>query len=95
MDVLAHELAGSDQGGFNDPYIRLSLSPEVDGRKRQTKIHRNDPNPIFDEIFKFPVSQEEIKEKSLILQVSLDPIYFSDIEFCVGDPHSEFMTYNS
>ncbi|CAG7717906.1 unnamed protein product [Allacma fusca] len=67
--IEAHDLAGSDQGGFNDPYIRLFLSPEVDGRKRQTSIHRNDPNPFFDEHFKFPVSQDELKEKTLILQV--------------------------
>jgi len=66
---LAHDLAGSDQGGFNDPYIRLYLTPEVDTRKRQTNIHRNDPNPFFDEHFKFPVSQDDLKEKSLTLQV--------------------------
>ncbi|KAI4484076.1 hypothetical protein M0804_007532 [Polistes exclamans] len=53
--IEAHDLAGSDQGGFNDPYVKLTLSPEVDARKRQTPIHRNDPNPFFDQHFKFPV----------------------------------------
>ncbi|XP_020283348.1 synaptotagmin-5 isoform X2 [Pseudomyrmex gracilis] len=67
--IEAHDLAGSDQGGFNDPYVKLSLSPEVDNRKRQTKIHRNDPNPFFDQHFKFPVSYEELQEKTLLLQV--------------------------
>ncbi len=66
---IAHDLAGSSQGGFNDPYIRIFISPEVDSRKRQTNIHRNEPNPYFDEHFKFPVSQEDLKEKVLILQV--------------------------
>lgn len=66
--IEAHDLAGSDQGGFNDPYVKLSLSPEVDNRKRQTKIHRNDPNPFFDQHFKFPVSYEELQEKTLLLQ---------------------------
>ncbi|XP_018362250.1 PREDICTED: synaptotagmin-5 [Trachymyrmex cornetzi] len=67
--IEAHNLAGSDQGGFNDPYVKLTLSPEVDSRKRQTQIHRNDPNPFFDQRFKFPVSYEELQEKTLVLQV--------------------------
>lgn len=67
--VLAHDLAGSDQGGFNDPYVRLTLIPEVDNRKRQTSIHRNDPNPFFDQHFKFPVSHDDLQDKTLLLQV--------------------------
>ncbi|KAK7867767.1 hypothetical protein R5R35_002266 [Gryllus longicercus] len=67
--IEAHDLAGSDQGGFNDPYVRLSLWPAVDARKRQTAIHRNEPNPFFDEHFKFPVSHEELQDKTLVLQV--------------------------
>jgi len=66
--IEAHDLAGSDQGGFNDPYVKLSLSPEVDSRKRQTQIHRNDANPFFDQHFKFPVSYEELQDKTLVLQ---------------------------
>lgn len=66
----AHDLAGSGQGGFNDPYVKLTMSPEVDSRKRQTVIHRNDPNPFFDQHFKFPVSHEDLKDKTLILQVN-------------------------
>lgn len=62
-------MAGIDQGGFNDPYVRLSLLPEVDSRKRQTAIHRNDPNPFFDQHFKFPVSHDDLQSKALVLQV--------------------------
>jgi len=65
----AHDLAGSDQGGFNDPYVRLSLIPAVDNCQRQTLIHRNDPNPFFYEHFKFPVSHEDLQDKTLVLQV--------------------------
>lgn len=79
----AHDLAGSDQGGFNDPYVRLSLVPAVDNRKRQTTIHRNDPNPFFDQHFKFPVSHEDLQEKTLVLQVRrnglLEPISLSNL----------------
>ncbi|XP_065350081.1 synaptotagmin-5 isoform X2 [Cloeon dipterum] len=67
--IEAHDLAGSDQGGFNDPYVKLALVPEVDNRKRQTSIHRNDPNPFFDETFKFPVSMDDLQSKELVLQV--------------------------
>lgn len=49
--------------------MRLSLLPEVDNRKRQTSIHRNDPNPFFDQHFKFPVSHEDLQDKILLLQV--------------------------
>lgn len=66
---LAHDLAGSEAGGFNDPYVRLELSPAVDNRKRQTSIHRNNNNPYFDEHFKFPVSHEDLQDKTLVLQV--------------------------
>ncbi|XP_043520329.1 synaptotagmin-5 isoform X1 [Frieseomelitta varia] len=67
--IEAHDLAGSDQGGFNDPYVKLTLSPEVDSRKRQTQIYRNETNPFFDQQFKFPVSNDELHDRILVLQV--------------------------
>ncbi|XP_015429130.1 PREDICTED: synaptotagmin-6 [Dufourea novaeangliae] len=67
--IEAHDLAGSDQGGFNDPYVKLTLSPEVDARKRQTQIYRNEANPFFDQQFKFPVSHDDFHDKILLLQV--------------------------
>ncbi|XP_071056275.1 synaptotagmin-5 isoform X2 [Onthophagus taurus] len=67
--IEAHDLASSDQGGFNDPYVRISMNPEVDSRKRQTTIHRDDPNPFFDQNFKFPVSHDDLQSRTLILQV--------------------------
>ncbi|CAD1472592.1 unnamed protein product, partial [Heterotrigona itama] len=66
--IEAHDLAGSDQGGFNDPYVKLTLSPEVDSRKRQTQIYRNETNPFFDQQFKFPVSNDELQDRTLVLQ---------------------------
>lgn len=67
--IEAHDLAGSDQGGFHDPYVKLTLSPEVDSRKRQTQIYRNETNPFFDQQFKFPVSNDELQDRTLVLQV--------------------------
>ncbi|XP_023314757.1 synaptotagmin-C [Trichogramma pretiosum] len=74
--VEASELAGGEHGGFQDPYVKLSLSPEVDARKRQTGVHHNEANPRFDQHFKFPVSQDELQDKTLLLQV-LDDDRFS------------------
>lgn len=75
---LAHDLARGDQGGFNDPYIRVFLSPEVDTRKRETTIHRNESNPFFDEHFKFPVST--IQNKLVTIKITyLRLIFILDI----------------
>jgi len=68
--VSARDLPGADQSGFNDPYIRIFLTPEVDTRKRETNVRPNEANPYFDEQFKFPVSQEDLTEKIITLQVS-------------------------
>ncbi|VVC99058.1 unnamed protein product [Leptidea sinapis] len=67
--IEAHDLAGYDAGGFNDPYVRVTLIPEVDTRVRQTPVHRNEANPFFDQHFKFPVSHDELSDKTLLLQV--------------------------
>ncbi|XP_047545624.1 synaptotagmin-5-like isoform X1 [Vanessa atalanta] len=67
--IEAHDLAGYEAGGFNDPYVRVSLLPEVDTRVRQTPVHRNQANPFFDQHFKFPVSHDELTDKTLLLQV--------------------------
>ncbi|XP_076375788.1 synaptotagmin beta isoform X3 [Megalopta genalis] len=67
--IEAHNLAGTDQGGFNEPYVKLTLTPVVDSRKRETQIYRNEANPFFDQQFKFPVSHDEFHDKTLVLQV--------------------------
>ncbi|XP_076641260.1 synaptotagmin beta [Halictus rubicundus] len=67
--IEASNLAGSDQGGFNEPYVKLTLTPVVDSRKRETPKYRNESNPFFDQQFKFPVSHDEFHDKTLVLQV--------------------------
>lgn len=67
--IEAHDLCPIEDGGFRDPYVRLLLNPEVDGRKRQTSIHRGQIHPYFDQHFKFPVSRDQLQGKELILQV--------------------------
>lgn len=67
--VSAHDLASSENGGFNDPYVKVTLIPGVDNKTRQTKIQRKSANPYFNEVFKFPVALDELLEKCLVLQV--------------------------
>ncbi|XP_023245463.1 synaptotagmin-5 [Copidosoma floridanum] len=67
--IKGENIPSSDHGGFNDPYIKLTLSPEVDARKRQTPVWSHEPNPHFDQHFKFPVSHDELQDKTLIVQV--------------------------
>lgn len=67
--IAAHNLSSIEEGGFRDPYVRLSLDPEVDGRKRETGIHRGEVHPYFNEHFKFPVSRDQLQGKELVLQV--------------------------
>lgn len=57
------------EGGFGDPYIRISMIPEVDERIRQSSVKRRTHNPFYNEYFKFPVTLDEVKERTLIFQV--------------------------
>lgn len=65
----AQGLCPIDEGGFRDPLVRLSLSPEVDNRKREALIARGEHHPYFDQHFKFPVSRDQLPGKELIMQV--------------------------
>lgn len=66
---LAHNLCPIEDGGFRDPLVRLTLHPEVDGRKRESAIARGEYDPYFDQNFKFPVSRDQLQGKELLLQV--------------------------
>ncbi|XP_022241854.1 synaptotagmin-1-like isoform X1 [Limulus polyphemus] len=73
-DFVVHVIEALDLGtisenGFNDPYVKVTLVPEVDTKPRQTEIQRNSSDPVFDEVFKFPVSFDDLPEKILLLQV--------------------------
>ncbi|XP_052711562.1 synaptotagmin-5-like isoform X1 [Crassostrea angulata] len=77
-DVLVHLIEAQElvvdrsrdpEGGFGDPYIRISMIPEVDERIRQSSVKRRTHNPFYNEYFKFPVTLDEVKERTLIFQV--------------------------
>ncbi|KAG8201580.1 hypothetical protein JTE90_011246 [Oedothorax gibbosus] len=73
-DLVVHVIEALDLGtlsanGFNDPYIKVSLIPEVDTKQRRTDIRRNCSDPFFNEIFKFPVTYDELADKALLFEV--------------------------
>ncbi|XP_048765538.2 synaptotagmin-6-like isoform X2 [Ostrea edulis] len=77
-DVLVHLIEAQEllvdklrdpEGGFGDPYIRINMVPEVDERTRQSSVKRRTHNPFYNEYFKFPVTVDEVKERTLIFQV--------------------------
>ncbi|CAL1283779.1 unnamed protein product [Larinioides sclopetarius] len=73
-DLVVHVIEALDLGtlstkGFNDPYVKVSLIPEVDSKQRRTDIRRNCSDPFFNEIFKFPVTYDELADKSLLFEV--------------------------
>lgn len=67
--IEAHNICPIEEGGFRDPYVRLSLVPEVDNRKREATIHRGDSHPYFNQHFRFPISRDQLPGKELVLHV--------------------------
>lgn len=64
-------------GGSNQPsrdaHVRLTILPEVDQRRRQSVRSirlGQDAHCTFDECFKFPVSHDQLSDKTLRFQVS-------------------------
>ncbi|XP_076179399.1 synaptotagmin-10 [Ptiloglossa arizonensis] len=64
----ARELPVKDVTGSSDPYIKIYLLPDRK-KKFQTKVHRKNLNPVFNETFIFSVSYEELRERYLQFSV--------------------------
>ncbi|XP_018398494.1 PREDICTED: synaptotagmin-10-like [Cyphomyrmex costatus] len=64
----ARELPIKDVTGSSDPYVKVYLLPDRK-KKFQTKVHRKNLNPIFNETFIFSVSYEELRERYLQFSV--------------------------
>nr|XP_006818684.1 PREDICTED: synaptotagmin-6-like [Saccoglossus kowalevskii] len=66
--IKAIDLPAKDFSGTSDPYVKLYLLPDRK-RKFQTKVHRKNLNPTFDESFSFNVPFQEVPERSLQLSI--------------------------
>uniref|UniRef100_A0AAR2K187 C2 domain-containing protein n=1 Tax=Pygocentrus nattereri TaxID=42514 RepID=A0AAR2K187_PYGNA len=64
----AEDLPAKDFSGTSDPYVKIYLLPERK-TKHQTKVHRKTLNPVFDEVFLFPVAYAELHTRKLHFSV--------------------------
>ncbi|XP_068623200.1 synaptotagmin-10-like [Battus philenor] len=64
----ARDLPIKDVSGSSDPYIKVFLLPDRK-KKFQTKVHRKNLNPVFNETFLFSVPYEELRQRYLQFSV--------------------------
>ncbi|XP_008286712.1 synaptotagmin-9 [Stegastes partitus] len=64
----AQDLPAKDFSGTSDPYVKIYLLPDRK-TKHQTKVHRKTLNPVFDEVFLFPVAYAELSNRKLHFSV--------------------------
>ncbi|XP_063992442.1 synaptotagmin-10-like isoform X1 [Diachasmimorpha longicaudata] len=64
----ARELPVKDVTGSSDPYVKVHLLPDRK-KKFQTKVHRKNLNPIFNETFIFIVPYDDLRERYLQFSV--------------------------
>ncbi|XP_040024771.1 synaptotagmin-9-like isoform X2 [Gasterosteus aculeatus] len=64
----AHDLPAKDFTGTSDPYVKIYLLPDRK-TKHQTKVHRKTLNPVFNEVFLFPVAYAELSSRKLHFSV--------------------------
>ncbi|KAJ8416279.1 hypothetical protein AAFF_G00383010 [Aldrovandia affinis] len=64
----AQDLPAKDFTGTSDPYVKIYLLPDRK-TKHQTKVHRKTLNPMFDEVFLFPVGYAELPTRKLHFSV--------------------------
>ncbi|XP_030055300.1 synaptotagmin-9 [Microcaecilia unicolor] len=64
----AVNLPAKDFSGTSDPYVKIYLLPDRK-TKHQTKVHRKTLNPVFDEVFLFPVPYNDLTTRKLHFSV--------------------------
>ncbi|XP_036431752.1 synaptotagmin VIII isoform X2 [Colossoma macropomum] len=64
----AAELKAMDHGGTSDPYVKVYILP-YKSKTFETKVFRKTLNPVFNEHFKYQMSQKELSESTLVMQV--------------------------
>ncbi|XP_045484666.1 synaptotagmin-10 isoform X1 [Pieris rapae] len=64
----ARDLPIKDVTGSSDPYIKVFLLPDRK-KKFQTKVHRKNLNPVFNETFLFSVPYDDLRQRYLQFSV--------------------------
>ncbi|CAL1546958.1 unnamed protein product [Lymnaea stagnalis] len=77
--------APGDSKNMADPYVKLYLLPDKSSSaKKRTKVIKDNLNPVFDETFEYPVSQQEIVKRTLEVTVKNEVGIFSSSETMMG-----------
>ncbi|XP_075996569.1 synaptotagmin Va [Genypterus blacodes] len=66
--LQAQDLAAMDMGGTSDPYVKVYMLPNKK-KKFETKIHRKNLSPVFNETFTFKIPYTELGGQTLVLAV--------------------------
>ncbi|XP_066564824.1 synaptotagmin Va isoform X2 [Amia ocellicauda] len=66
--LQADELQAMDMGGTSDPYVKVYLLPDKK-KKFETKVHRKNLSPVFNETFNFKIPYAELGGKTLVMAV--------------------------
>ncbi|XP_062857604.1 synaptotagmin VIII [Trichomycterus rosablanca] len=64
----ASELMAMDHLGTSDPYVKVYMLPSK-SKTFETKVFRKTLNPVFNENFKYQISQKDLSESTLVMQV--------------------------
>ncbi|KAK9753451.1 C2 domain [Popillia japonica] len=64
----SRDLPIKDVSGSSDPYVKVYLLPDRK-KKFQTKVHRKNLNPVFNETFIFSVPYDELKHRYIQFSV--------------------------
>ncbi|XP_060765858.1 synaptotagmin VIII [Neoarius graeffei] len=64
----AAELMAMDSSGTSDPYVKVYIHPNK-SKTFETKVFRKTLNPVFNEHFKYQISQKDLSESTLVMQV--------------------------
>nr|CAD7426211.1 unnamed protein product [Timema monikensis] len=64
----ARDLPVKDVMGSSDPYVKVYLLPDRK-KKYQTKVHRKNLNPVFNETFIFSVLYDDLRQRYLQFSV--------------------------
>ena len=62
------DLKKMDILGKSDPFVRVFLMPG-NHKELKTKVIKKNLNPLFNEVFKFVISLDEVKRKTVVFQV--------------------------
>jgi len=89
-DLNCGSIAGS-RSTIKEAHVRIALIPEVDQRRRQSALRfSDDVHCYFDEYFKFPVSHDDLRDKTLRFQICdydrfSRPCVIGDLTFSLAD----------